>query len=205
MKNIKLIFIIFLSILLTNCKTKNDFPPIDKRYWDANDYDKTILRIKYGYKPGEKLPSLNNSETRVIVEKLTDIQNINIILDDKELGINYKTKFIDEFLKNINDLSTIYRETDKKDKYIYDIELTKVNHFILNYFIKAVQVSNVQITESMDESNSEVAKNNIQSNIDLVIENFIYYLEELKWEKFYSKQGKILFSDGIDQYFPNCY
>ncbi|CAL2103937.1 conserved protein of unknown function [Tenacibaculum sp. 190130A14a] len=201
MRKIKYIFLAVVSLILTNCKTEKHEFPLDKRYWDINDYDKVILKLRFGYEDDEKKPTFSNPEERIIVEKLTDEQNYKVVLGDNELGLKHRNKVATEFFKHWKDMHQIYQAIDRKDKYIYDIEKLAVWHFGLGLQLDYFKLGNDEIKESADDPNSHIVKDNINSNVKTLINNYIIYLDEINEEKAYSNEGKAKLAKGIDKYF----
>ncbi|MBQ4821861.1 hypothetical protein [Aquimarina sp. MMG016] len=201
MTKIRLIIFVLISIALTNCKPEKREFPIDKRYWDLNDYDKVVLELNYGYKADEKLPTFDDPETRIIIEKLTDQQNFNVVLEDNELGLKHKNNVAEKFFSEWKDMNNIYDALDRKDQYLYDKEMLAVWHFGLGLQLKYFRLGNEQIKESADDPNSSVVKNNINSNVRTLIKNYLIYLDEINNEKAFTEEGKTKLAGGIDKYF----
>lgn len=201
MAKIKLILIVVMSIVLSNCSTGNDKFPIDKRYWDTMDYANVTRELKYGYKPDEKLPSFNNPETRIIVEKYTDHQNFNVVLEDKELGLKHKNGVAQDFFTRWKDMVTVYRAIDRQDNYIYDQELMEVEIFGLDLQLKYFKLGNDVMLENADDPNSTRVRNAVNSNINTLISNYNLFLDEINDEDSFSEKGKELMAEGIDVYF----
>lgn len=212
MKIIKYAFLAIICLALTNCKTEEHEFPIEKRYWDIQDYDKAILELRFGYKNDEKLPTFDNPEKRIIIEKLTDHQNYNVVLDDEELGIKYRSDVATSFFEQYRDMSKIYTARDRKDNYIYDLEMLAVERFGLGLQLKYFKLGNDEIVESSDDPNSLRVENNINSNVSILIENYLIYLDEINNEESFTEEGKQKLAEGIDKYFlslvelyPNAY
>lgn len=199
MKN-KYIIITLLFVCLTSCKEENKFP-IEKKYWDITDYDNVIREIKFGGNPDEKLPTFDNPETKVLLEKLTDEENFRVVLDDKELGLKHKNEIAQQFFEKWKDMSTIYREIDRTDKYIYEKELIEVLNFGLELQIKYFKLGNDEIIDKSDDPNSESVKSIVNSNTNTLVNNMMVYLDEINNEKSYSDIGLDLISNGIDKNF----
>jgi len=198
---IKYILVGLVFLTLTNCKTEKNEYPLDKRYWDTEDYKDAILNLRFGYKDDEKKPTFDNPEQRIIVQKLTDEQNFKIVLKDNELGLKHRNDVATEFFKNWQNMHQVYQATDRKDKYIYDIEMLAVWQYGLSLQLDYFKLGNDQIKESADEPNSSRVKNNINSNIRTLISNYIIYLDEINEEKAFTEQGKSKLAEGIDEYF----
>ncbi len=201
MKNTKLIFLAFIFLTLNNCKTEGDQFNLTKRYRDTNDYANVIRTLKYDYQSDEKLPTFGDPKTRVIVEKLTDQQNYNIVLDDNELGLKYKNEIAETFFNRWKDMNSIYRATDRKDNYLYEREMIEVFQFGLALQLKYFKLGNDQMLANSDDPNSDGVKFYINSNINSLINNFILYLDEIKNENAFSIEGKKLYAKGINKYF----
>lgn len=201
MTKIRIILFALISITLTNCNTEKHEFPLDKRYWDLNDYDKVVLELNYGYEADEKLPTFNDPQTRIIVEKLTDQQNFNIVLDDNELGIKHRNEVAEKFFSEWKDMNNIYDALDRKDQYLYDKEMLAVWHFGLGLQLKYFKLGNDQIKENADDPNSLRVKNNINSNVSTLIKNYLIYLDEINNEKAFTEDGKTKLANGIDKYF----
>jgi len=202
MTRINLFLFSLLALLLTSCGSNDMNFPVEKRYWDHLDYADATRELKYGYEKDEKLPSFKDPETRIIVEKYTDPQNFNVVLDDAELGLKHRNNMASKFFERWRDMTTVYRATDRKDNYLYEEELLKVEHFGMGLQLKYFKLGNDVILNNADDPNSKTVQNNINSNIDTLIENFNLYLDEIDDEKAFSEEGKALFAQGIDIYFP---
>lgn len=202
MTKIRIILFALISITLTNCTTEKHEFPLDKRYWDLNDYDKVVLELNYGYEADEKLPTFDDPQTRIIVEKLTDQQNFNIVLDDNELGIKHRNEVAQKFFSEWRNMIKIYDALDRKDQYLYDKEMLAVWHFGLGLQLKYFKLGNAQIRENADDPNSSRVKNNINSNVSTLIKNYLIYLDEINNEKSFTEEGKAKLANGIDKYFP---
>lgn len=201
MRKIKYFLLASVCLILTNCETEKHEFPLDKRYWDTNDYDKVILELRYGYENDEKKPTFDNPEQRIVVEKLTDEQNFKVVLNDIELGLKHRNKVATEFFNHWKDMHQIYQATDRKDKYLYDLEMLAVWQYGLSLQLEYFKLGNDEIIESADDPNSSKVKNTINSNIQTLISNYIIYLDEINNEKAFSEKGKSKFASGINKYF----
>lgn len=188
-------------LLIYSCSSIEDKYPIEKRYWDNEDYKDVVRTLRFGIEPDEKIPSLTTPDKRVVFEKLVDEQNYKVVLDDKELGTKYRSEIASEFFKRWKDMNQIYRATNRKDQYIYDRELIKVWHFGLGLQLHYFKLGNDLISDNADDPNSESVKRNIRSNIKTLINNYSIYLDEINNEDAFSEEGKKLLSEGIENYF----
>ncbi|HHC79896.1 MAG TPA: hypothetical protein ENK46_08430 [Flavobacteriia bacterium] len=201
MLRIRYSLLLFICFSLMNCKSENARYHLDKRFWDTNDYEDIIMKLKYGIKPDEKLPSFSDPETRMIVEKLTDEQNFKVVLEDSELGIKHKNKVASDFFRLWKDMNTIYRKRDRKDNFVYDRELLKVYHFGLGLQLLYFKLGNDELVEDADDPNDSSTQTIINSNVKTLISNFNNYLDQINDEKSFSEEGKKLLSKGLDKYF----
>ncbi|WP_233267604.1 hypothetical protein [Algibacter sp. L1A34] len=176
--------------------------PLNKRYWDTTDYDNAIRELRFGYQDDEKKPMFNDPESRLVVEKLTDEQNFKIVLEDTELGVKHRNNVGSTFFDHWQDMTEIYKETDRKDKYVYEIEMLAVWQFGLGLQLDYFKLGNDNIIESADEPNSLRVKNSVNVNVKTLISNYIIYLDEVNNEDAFSEEGKSKFVIGIDTYFP---
>ncbi len=201
MTKLRTLALVVVFLNLVNCSSDKHKFPIDKRYWDTQDYADVIRTLSYGYDSDEKLPTLNDPETRVIVEKLTDTQNYIVVLNDQELGLKYKNEVATKFFTRWKDMQNIYLAIDRKDQYIYDQEMIAVWQFGLDLQLHYFKLGNDQILEGADDPNSTRVKNAINSNINTLINNYIIYLDLINEENALSVEGKNKFSQGIDKHF----
>lgn len=202
MPRIKFILLTIACIALTSCKTKEKHQfPLEKRYWDLNDYDEVVFELSFAYDEDEKLPTFDNPETRPIVEKLTDQQNFIVVLEDQELGLKYKNEVAEKFFKQWKEMSDIYNVTDRKDQYPYEKEFLAVWHFGLGLQLKYFKLGNEYIIESADDPNSRSIKNKVESNVKTLTRNYLIYVDLIDNEDGFSEEGKSIFVEGIDKYF----
>lgn len=200
MKNNIVVLFAFLFLCLIGCKEENKFP-VEKKYWDVTDYDNVIREIKFGTKPDEKLPTFDNPETQLLVEKLTDEENFKVVLDDKELGLKHRSEIAQQFFDKWKDMSTIYNAIDRTDKYIYEKEYVEVFNFGLELQLKYFKLGNDEIIERSDDPNSLSVQNTINRNTETLVNNMIIYLNEINNEKSFTNVGLNLISNGIDKNF----
>lgn len=200
MKNNSLLLFTILCLCVIGCKEEKQFP-IEKKYWDASDYETIVNELKYNTKEDDKLPTFDNPETEILLEKLTDEENFRVILDDKELGLKHKSEVAQKFFDQWQVMSDIYTETDRTDKYVYEKELLEVQNFGLELQIKYFKLGNDQIIEASDDPKSESVVSNVNSNVNTLVDNMMLYLDQINSEKSYSSNGLDLIAAGIDKNF----
>lgn len=202
MKKANFTLILFIVLLIASCEKKNDSFPIDKRYWNVEDYHNAVLELKFGIEQDEKLPSLSDPETKIIVEKLIDHQNYEIVLDDTELGLKHKNEVAQGFFNVWKDMTTIYNVTDRKDNYLYEIEMIEVYKFGLGLQLSYFKLGNDEIIESADDPKSTQVQNAVNGNVNTLIGNYLAYLDLINNEGSFSENGINSFTQGIDDFFP---
>jgi len=200
MNKIKIFLCVVASIAFINCETKERFP-LSKRYWDVEDYKEAANELRFGYKSDEKLPTFDNPETRLIVTKLTDKQNFMVVLNDPELGLSYKNEIATDFFESWRILVPVYNQLDRKDIYIYDKELLAVYQFGMALQLQYFKLGNEQIKANSDDPNSPELKTTLNSNINILANNYLNYLDFVNEENQFSEQGKKLYAEGIEMYF----
>jgi hypothetical protein len=201
MKISKILLLFIIPISIFNCTTnKHDFP-IEKQYWDINDYDKAILDLRFGYLNNEPKPTFDNIEKRVIVEKLLDKQNYKIILDDTTINLRERNKFAHDFFDQWKEMTSIYDEKDANDKYVYGKELLAVWHFGLEFHMQYFTIGNNAIHTFSANSNNEKVINRVNHNMNELVKNFSNYMNLIKNEDAFYENEKEFFIKGIDTYF----
>lgn len=199
MKNNKIIFLSLLILCLVGCKKESEFP-VDKKYWTVEDYDNVTRELKYANED-EKLPTFDDPDTKIIVEKFTDEENFRVVLDDNQLGLKHRSEIGQEFFNKWKDMITVYNAIDRTDKYIYEREYLEVYNFGLELQIKYFKLGNDQIIERADDPNSVGVINTVNSNTETLVNNMMLYLDEINNEKAFTNVGLDLISNGIDKSF----
>ena len=198
----KISFIILSSLfLVVSCSDLNNKFPTEKRYWSIEDYENVVRELKYNYKPDEPLPSFDDSETRIIIEKLTEEENFKVVLNDNELGLSHKNENAQRFFDIWRDLNEIYSPMDKKDMYVYEKEFLEIWKFGLQLQQDYFKLGNEQIIENSD--NSESVKEVLSSNTQILINNSIIYLDVIANEKKFTSNSKKIISETITTKFSN--
>ena len=159
--------------------------------------------LNNGTKPDEKLPTFDDAETKIIVEKLTDQENFKVVLDDDELGLKHKNEIGEKFFKIWQDMTEIYSQIDRKDIYVYEKERIEVFNFGLALQIRYFKLGNDEIKQRSDDPNAINVSQTVNSNVNTLIGNYMFYLNEINNEKSYSNIGLDLIAKGIDQYFTD--
>ncbi|WP_405370171.1 hypothetical protein [Nonlabens sp. Asnod2-A12] len=203
MFKIKGALLLLTLLIISSCEEKMEHEfPIEKRYWDTKDYHSAVLELRYGYKQDEKLPTLDDPTTRVIVEKLTDQQNFKVVLDDTELGGKHRNKVGQDFFEEYRSMSQIYTARDRKDNYLYDEEMLAVEQFGLGLQLRYFKLGNDQVKKQADDPKSASVKHTISNNINVLIGNYLLYLDKINNEAAFSTAGKDKLATGINTYFP---
>jgi hypothetical protein len=176
MNKVQSLLMVLIFATLFACESRF---PVDKRFWDPNDYRKVWHELNYKTPKGEEYPRFSNPETAEVVKKMVDRQNYEIILEDSELGLNYRSEVSQEFFEHIKSIIALYHGMDIQDKFIYAEELAELRKFFLGFQIVYFRIGNENIASQSDDSST------IKRNEQMIIGNFINYLEDLRREKAY--------------------
>lgn len=196
---------LLITILLISCneKSSHNYPPLDKRYWTIEDFENASREIQYNYSGEDELPNFKNSETKPILDKLLDTNNFKVVLEDNELGIKYRNEIATRFFEAWRNISNTYSSLDKKDKYIYEDEHIAVINYGLELQLYYFKLGNEEIKKSSEDPNYSNVQNTIKSNVNILVNNFLNFLDEINNEDSYSNNGKVLFANTIDKNFTS--
>jgi hypothetical protein len=191
MNRIKPLLILIACSTLFACESRF---PVEKRFWDPEDYKKVWHEIDFKTPKDEQYPRFSDPETAEVVRKIVDEQNYKTILEDPELGLNYRSEVSQEFFQNIKNIAEVYSVTDVQDKYVYAEELAEIRKFFLGFQIVYFRVGNENIASKSDDTNT------IRTNEQTIVGNFSGFLEDLRDEKAYGQYAANL-ADGITIHF----
>ncbi len=203
MKVVKFSTLALVWLVLVGCNSEKHSFPTDKKYWTLDDYDLAVRELRFAYEPDEKLPTFDNANDRIIVEKLTDHENFKVILDDDELGISHRNNLAQKFFNKWKEMQKIYRARDRKDQYLYENEMLAVWQFGLNLQLRYFELGNQEIVKNADDPNASEVKRVVNSNIKTLIQNYQLYLDEINTEESYTTGGQKKLAQGIDKYFTD--
>lgn len=195
------LFVLLLSTI--GCAKKSHEFPMEKQYWTPEDYENIVRELKYNYKDDEKLPTLDDPETKAFFQKFSDPANYNVVLDDTTLGLKYKSEFATAFFMRWKDMADVYTALDRLDRYLYEEEMLLVYHFGLGIQIKYFKLGNDEILENQVDVNAPEVQDVIRKNANTLIGNMTHYLDEVNNEKAFTDKGKSLLAKGINEHFTN--
>lgn len=191
MNKMKSLLAILFCVSMFACESRF---PTEKRFWGPDDYKKVWYELNFETPKDEEYPRFSNPETAVVVRKIVDPQNYEVILDDTELGLNYRSEVGQDFFEHIQDVTDLYGGMDVQDKFIYPEERAEMEKFFLGFQIVYFRVGNENIASRSDD------KSTIRRNEQTVIGNFNSYFEELRREKAYGEYAPNL-AEGITTHF----
>ncbi|MEI6123293.1 MAG: hypothetical protein WCQ95_06655 [Bacteroidota bacterium] len=202
MKTIKKILFLLSAALLFGCGSKlPESYHMDKKYWDTKDYEEAINYIKYTAPKEEGYPRLSDPKTAQVFMKLTDKQNVSIVLEDNQLGLKHKSEVAKEFFSIAKDILDIYKDVDNKDKFLYPMELVKSIEFFLHTQLLYFKVGNdAIIKESMNPNDAETIQV-IKMNEQTVVDNFNIHIEFLTNEDAFDDASINEYATVIDVYY----
>src|SRR5688572_12438248 len=139
MNKVKPSVIVLVCLMLFACESRF---PTEKRFWTPDDYKKVWHEINYKTTKGEEYHRISNPETAGVVRKIVDRQNYEVILEDTELGLNYRSEVVQDFFESIKYISEAYSGMDVQDKFIYAEEFAEIRNFFLGFQIVYFRVGN---------------------------------------------------------------
>ncbi|NBW38197.1 MAG: hypothetical protein EBR30_24875 [Cytophagia bacterium] len=181
----------FVSVLLLAACTSRF--PVDKPYWTDEDYRAVWLEL-YSMSKDEELPRFSNPETNEVIRKIITPQNYEVVLEDSELGLNYRNEVSQKFFDHIRSIIDLYGQMDVQDKFVYAEELAELRNFFLGFQIVYFKIGNENIANQSDD------RQTIKRNEQTIINNFNSYLEDLRREKTYGNHAAIL-GKGVSTHF----
>lgn len=201
MNKIQIALFAVVCVILLGCESRF---PMEKRFWEPEDYKKVWFEISYKTPKGEEYPRFANPETADVMRKIVDPQNYITTLEDSELGLNYRSELSQKYFEHIKDLMETYSVTDRQDKYVYAEEMAELRNFFLGFQIVYFRVGNENIASKSDD------RSTIRSNEQTIIGNFNNFLEILREEKAYDQyaanlgEGVTIHFSKLIETFPNA-
>lgn len=192
-------FCITIAALLLSCGGQQNKYPMDKRYWDPEDYRNVYWEIRKTSE-GQQYPRFSDPETSTVIKKLVDHTNYEVVLTDSELGLNHKAEVAQVFFEKYKDLVDLYRGMDRQDLYVYPEELIMVENWGLGLQLLYFKLGNDRIKQQSDNPNDASVINLLRSNERTILKNFNGYLDNINREKSFSSFASNL-SEGINIYF----
>lgn len=192
MSKVQVSLVVLVCLMVSGCESRF---PMDKRFWEPDDYKKVWYQIAYKTPKGEEYPKFSNPETADVMRKIVDPQNDTTVLEDSELGLNYRYEVGHKYFEHINDLIKVYSVMDRQDKYIYAEEFAELRAFFLGYQIVSFKVGNENIASKSDD------KSTIQANERTIVSNFNNFLDDLREEKQYGDYAVNL-AEAVNTHFP---
>lgn len=191
MNRVQSVIVVLSFAVLSACESRF---PTEKKFWTPEDYYKVWYELNYKTPEGEEYPRFSNPETAEVVRKIVDQKNYMAILEDTELGLNYRSEISQKFFDHIKDIMELYDGMDVQDKFIYAEELAEMRKFFLGFQIVYFRVGNENIASQSDD------RGTIRRNEQTVIGNFNNYLEDLRHERSYGAYAANL-AEGITTHF----
>jgi hypothetical protein len=191
MNKVQVCLIVLVCAILAGCQSRF---PMDKRFWEPEDYKKVWYEIGYKTPQGEEFPRFSNPETAAVMRKIVDPQNYTTLLEDSELGLTYRSEVSQKYFEHIKDVLDVYNVMDRQDMFIYAQELAELRSFFLGFQIVYFRVGNENIASKSDD------KATMRSNEQAIIRNFNNFLEDLREEKQYGEHAAIL-AESVNTHF----
>ncbi len=201
MKRGSICLVLLLAMSFISCKTEKHNFPIEKEYWDVNDYEKVIFDLRFTYENNETKPTFDNPNDRIVLEKLTNSKNYSIFLNDDNLNLNQKKKVASDFISQWKEMNKIYAITDTSDKFLYGKEMLEIWQFGLGLQLAAFNLKFDQILANSKDAQSEEVEDKIQATIAKLMINYDDYLNLAAKENSFYEKEKETYAKGINTYF----
>ncbi|OIQ15368.1 MAG: hypothetical protein BM557_11405 [Flavobacterium sp. MedPE-SWcel] len=165
-------FSIVISILLLSSCKEDDSEKykLNKPVWDIEDYKSVTSDIIYNTPDGELLPTFSSNPA--LFNKIVDKNNISKVLDDENLGLDYREKYGEKLFDIWRNMHGEYLDTDRQDKFIYPIEIVKLKEWGYFIQIKYFKLGNDAIIKNAVDPDGASVQNLIKSNEQVAVDNF---------------------------------
>jgi hypothetical protein len=197
-------FYFLAAIVIINTGACSSPPPdpyhVQKKYWDANDYENAIFIIKYNASSGKPLPCYASPD-KAAFAKLVDVNNFKVVMDDQALGLNFRKEFSKKMFDFYREMFEAYQGLDNKDKFVYPKELAEIMTFGLELQINYFKLGNEAIKKESDNPNSQEVQDVIRRNEQTLVNNFTVDLNYVKREKAFSDEALAIYTAGIEKFF----
>lgn len=198
----KLILFLVATFLVVSCGNKmSENFHMDKPIWDISDYDAAIHEIKFKMPKEEGLPRLSDPELAAVFLKLVDKENVNIVLADPQLGLEYRLEVGEKFFLIAKDIVELYSEKNVQDQFVYPTEFVKAIDFSLNIQVQLFKIGNDNILKGSLDTNDYSVRSTIDKNTDAIISNFAMYFDFLSKEDSFSDEALNEFATVINSQF----
>lgn len=158
---------------------------IEKPIWDVDDYALAIEEIKLSQVNEAEIPTISNPELAQVFHKLTDKNNLFLVLEDKELGLKHRSEISSRFFNFGQDIMGIYGELDVQDKYVHPKEYILAIDFFLTAQRLHFKIGNENIKKQTVDF-----ENYIKSNEATVVNNFENYISFLINEEAFDSESR---------------
>ncbi|SMD35069.1 hypothetical protein SAMN04488029_2323 [Reichenbachiella faecimaris] len=204
MKHKIALFILFSFMLSCGNGVESRFP-MEKRFWNPEDYKEVYREIRFNTPEGERYPELKNPDTAPVFKKLIDRQNYMAVLNDEQLGLSHRNEIASNFFDEFRSYSDVYYSTNRQDKFVYGMELVELYKFGLDLQVYYFKLGNENILKESDDPNSSNTRRVIKSNETTLLKNYNNYLDYVNKEDGFSEQEIKAFCEGIDTAFPKLF
>jgi hypothetical protein len=209
-KNLPICLLMLLSWMNYSCnnlsssqsenKISSNFH-MDKKYWDPEDYEAARSEL-YTYMDGKKYPNLSDPNTAMVFNKIADITNVSIVVEDSTLGITHRSKFAEEMFDKYKSFYEFYDKSDREDKFIYPSEIVEIVLFGVYTQIHYFKLGNENILKEAIDPNSDKTKYVLNSNASTIVSNMKFSLDFCKKEDALTPEAIHTLAVGLDKYLP---
>lgn len=193
---------LFLFITIAGCGGDTSPFPVEKKFWTPEDYQAAnyeLTSLKYNHK---ELPNFDNPKTTGIIQKITDTNNVSVVANDLQLGINHRSEFTSNMFDQYRDLVSSYSGIDRSDKYEYPVEFVEILKFGLSLQLYYIKTGNENILKGADDPNAYQITSLTKRNETVLISNFNLYLDYVNYEDRFNDKALTRYSEGLKEFFP---
>lgn len=203
MKLLKLKGLLVAGFLLFGCNPSlPENYHMDKKYWGVSEYKDAIRQARYITPKEEGYPRFSDPLTAPVLLKLVDKENVSVVLEDEQLGLQHRKEVAQDFFNVSGDIVEIYKETDIQDKFIYPMELISAIDFTLHTQLLYFKIGNDAIIKDAVNPESSDVKRVLHYNRQAVVDNFKIYIEFLTREDALSEDARLKYAEIIRVQYP---
>lgn len=172
---------------------------LDKKLWDQHDYSNAVNKIKYG---GEANKPAFDNELAPVLNKMLDMNNISVVMEDESLGIEHRSDFGNAIFEEWRHLREAYHGKDEQDMFKHPMELVEILKFGLGFQQYYFQMANDKVRIDEDDVDKQEVKRVVRHNLGAMVSNYNLYLDYMDYEQSFTDPALKAFAEGIDRYFP---
>lgn len=204
MRKVSLLLFMAVTVALISCNNSKEASiseqyHLDKKFWDQHDYSNAVNKIKYG---GEANKPAFDNELAPVLNKMLDMNNISVVMEDESLGIEHRSDFGNAIFDEWRDLREAYHGKDEQDMFKYPTELVEILKFGLGFQQYYFKLGNDKVRIEEDDVDKQEVKRVVRHNLGAMVSNYNLYLDYMDYEESFTDPALNSYAEGIDRYFP---